>query len=40
MVEIENKTYPVEYVKKAIRLYEALLDGSLEAQIKEGLENG
>lgn len=38
MVEIDNKTYSIEYVRKALKLYQDLLDGSLEAAIKEGLD--
>ena len=40
MVEIDGKLYPKDRVKKALKLYQDLLDGSLEAAIKEGLENG
>ena len=35
MIEIEGVDYPIEVVKKALKLYEALNDGSLEAEIVE-----
>lgn len=35
MVEIDGKLYPKDKVLKALKLYAALEDGSLEAEIKE-----
>ena len=34
-IEIDGKPYPVERVRKALKLYQALQDGSLEEEIKE-----
>ena len=39
MVEIEGKQYSKEYVKKAIKLYDDLLNGKLIAAIKEEIQN-
>lgn len=35
MIEIDGKQYSQEYIKKAIKLFESLCDGSLEAEIVE-----
>ena len=35
MINIDGETYSEEYVKKALKLYESLQNGSLEAEIKE-----
>ena len=35
MIEIEGKDYPMEVVKKALKLYESLKDGTLEKEIVE-----
>jgi len=35
MIEVDGKMYSEEYIQKAIRLFESLQDGSLEAEIVE-----
>lgn len=38
MIELENgERYPSEYLEKAVIFFKALQDGSIEAEIKEGL---
>ena len=34
-IEIDGKTYPVDRVRKALKLFDALENGSLEEQILE-----
>ena len=39
MVEIDDKKYSLEYIKKAIKLYEALTSGELEETIARRIHN-